>query len=193
MTKATLIAAIASTAIAGIISLADKRMKEVDADKAAIKRGYEAVTISKMACEGLRAGEFCITDRELSVSVFSDDLKDDAIFSTTTYYIYDKVKCEAEVNLGFYAVMIEGKIRKAFFDGSNLNFLAGADRIKVSKQLDISSEELAKEIKELRKQYNRTTELESEVKILKKKLETLETKDAKDSKKHKDINEKTLA
>lgn len=180
MTKATIITAIASTAVSAILVAIDKRMKEVDADKAAIKRGYEAVTISKMACEGLRAGEFCITDRELSISVFGDDLKDDTIFSTTTYYIYDKVKCEAEVNLGFYAVMVEGKIRKAFFDGTNLNFLAGADRIKVTKQLDISSEELAKEIKELRKQSNRTAELESELKILKKELETMK----KDSKKH---------
>lgn len=182
MTKATLIAGIATTAIAGIISLADKHIREVERDKASIKRGYEKVSISKMACDGLSMGEYCVAGTELSIGMFGDDVKEDVVSKTTSFYIIDRKDYEAELDVGFYAVNDNGKIRKAFFNGEDtIFFIAGADKVKVTKQLDITSEKIVKEISTFRKQSDRTAELESEVKILKKKLESIE-KESKDSK-----------
>ena len=92
MTKATvkLATLAASTIIAGIVTLADKRIKERDEDRARIKRGYESVSISKMACEGLSMGEYCIAGDELSIALFGDDVKEDVISSTRSFYIINR-------------------------------------------------------------------------------------------------------
>ena len=185
MTKATMKLAtiIASTAIAGIVTLADKRIKEHDDERRAIKRGYERVSVSKMACEGLRLGEYCVTGSEIAINMFGDDVKNDVISSTRSFYILDRKEYPAELDCGFYAVMDDGKVRKAFFNGEDtIYFISGADEVKTTKKLDVESKDLVKEVKELRRQTNRTAELESEVKILKKKLESIE-KESKDSKK----------
>lgn len=194
MTKATLIAGIATTAIAGIISLADKHIREVERDKASIKRGYEKVSISKMACDGLSMGEYCVAGTELSIGMFGDDVKEDVVSKTTTFYIIDRKDYEAELDVGFYAVNDNGKIRKAFFNGEDtIFFIAGADKVKVTSKIDLESAALAKEVKELRHQTNRATELESEIRLLKKKIESLENESPKNSKKGKESTEKTLA
>ena len=194
MTKATLIAGIATTAIAGIISLADKHIREVERDKASIKRGYEKVSISKMACDGLSMGEYCVAGTELSIGMFGDDVKDDVVSKTTSFYILSRKDYEAEIDPGFYAVMDDGKVRKAFFNGEDtIYFISGADNVKVTKTLDINSEKLVEEIKAFKKQTDRTTELETEIRLLKKKIESLENESPKNSKKGKESTEKTLA
>lgn len=196
MTKATIKLATlaASTIIAGIVTLADKRIREVERDKASIKRGYERVSVSKMACEGLSMGEYCVSGNEIAVCVFGNDVKDDVVSETTSFYIIDKKECLAEIDAGFYAAMNDGKLRKVFFNGEDtLFFIAGADKVKVTSKIDLESAALAKEVKELRHQTNRATELESEIRLLKKKIESLENESPKNSKKGKESTEKTLA
>lgn len=163
---------IASTVISAV-AIADKAIQRVDKEKAAVRRGYKQVHASSMACTGLELGEFCVANDELCIHLLPDDMTGNTVI--TSIYITDKVSSiDCDLECGFYAINVKGKIRRAFFDGENFNILSKCAAIKVNRKVDLETAGLYDELKELRKQCDRTHELETELKLMHKKIADLE-------------------
>lgn len=171
MTNVKNILTIASTLV-GAIALADKAIKRVDDEKAAVRRGYKEVHASSMACDGLKLGEFCVTNDELCIHLLPDDMTGNTVI--TSIYITDRISnIDCDIDTGFYAVTVNGRIRRAFFDGENFLILGKCNAIKVNRKADIETADMYNELRELRKQLDRTKRLECEVDALHKQIEQL--------------------
>lgn len=170
--KLSTLATIATTTLGVVSLIADK----VDERNRTIRRGYEKIHVSHMACKGLEIGEFCITDSNLCIHLLPNDEKENV--AICSLYIERRIELEAELDIGFYAVNVEGKLRKAFFDGEYVNVIIGGDHIKVTNKLDLETANLIEEVNALRKQLNKADDMAEEIKALRKKIEDLAAADA---------------
>lgn len=161
-----------ASALVGAIAVADKAIQRVDAEKSAARRGYKEVHASSMACEGLKLGEFCIANNEVCVHILPDDRTGNTVI--TSIYITDRISnVDCDLECGFYAINVKGKIRRAFFDGENFNILSKCAAIKVNRKVDLETYDMVNELHDLRRQLDNTKALEAEVKRLTADLEKL--------------------
>lgn len=162
-----------ASALVGAIAVADKAIQRVDAEKSAARRGYNEVHASSMACEGLKLGEFCVTNDELCIYILPDDRTGNTVI--TSISIIDRISnVDCDLEMGFYAVTVAGRIRRCFFDGNDFLILGKSSSIKVNRKIDLETADMYNELKELRKQCDRTHELETELKLMHKKIADLE-------------------
>ena len=170
--KLSTLATIATTAFGAASLVADK----IDERNRTIRRGYQKTHISSMACHGLQLGEFCLANSELCIHLLPEDEKENVC--VCSLYVERCVDFEAEIDTGFYAVNIDGKLRKAFFDGERILVIVGGDHIRVNRKLDLETANLVNEVAALRKQTNKAAELEAELKALRKQVDLLTAADA---------------
>ena len=162
---------IASTLV-GAIALADKAIRRNDEEKATVRRGYKQVHASTMACDGLKLGEFCVANDELCIHLLPDDMTGNTVI--TSIYVEDRISnVDCDIAEGFYAVTVNGRIRRTFFDGENFLILGKCNAIKVNRKVDLETAGLYEEVRNLRKQLDNTKALEAEVKRLTADLEKL--------------------
>ena len=181
--KLSTLSTIVSSAIGAAYIIADK----VDERNRTIRRGYQKTHISSMACNGLKLGEFCLANSELCIHLLPEDEKENVC--VCSLHVERCVDFEAEIDTGFYAVNIDGKLRKAFFDGECILVIVGGDHIRVNRKLDLETANLVNEVAALRKQTNKAVELEAELKALRKQVEVLTVADAEKAARIKELEE----
>lgn len=181
--KLSTLATIATTAFGAASLIADK----VDERNRTIRRGYQKTHISSMACHGLQLGEFIVSDSQLCIHLLPEDEKENVC--VCSLYVERCVDFEAEIDTGFYAVNIDGKLRKAFFDGERILVIVGGDHIRVNRKLDLETANLVNEVATLRKQLDKTADMEAEIKALRKQVETLAAADAEKAAKIEELSE----
>lgn len=173
-------ATIASTLV-GAIALADKAIRRNDEEKAAVRRGYQKVHASSMACSGLKLGEFCVTEDDLCIHLLPDDMTGNTVITSIT--VIDRISSiDCDIDAGFYAVTVNGRIRRCFFDGNDFLVLGKSSAIKVNRKVDLETADMVNELHDLRKQLDHTKKLETELSEMRKKLEQLEKQPAKGDK-----------
>ena len=161
-----------ASALVGAIAVADKAIQRVDAEKSAARRGYKEVHASSMACEGLKLGEFCVTNDELCIYILPDDRTGNTVI--TSISIIDRISnVDCDLEMGFYAVTVAGRIRRCFFDGNDFLILGKCNAIKVNRKVDLETYDMVNELHDLRRQLDNTKALEAEVKRLTADLEKL--------------------
>lgn len=162
-----------ASALVSAVAIADKAIQRVDAEKSAARRGYQRVHASSMACSGLKLGEFCATEDDLCIHLLPDDRTGNTVI--TSISIVDRISSiDCDIDAGFYAVTVNGRIRRTFFNGDDFLVLGKSSAIKVNRKIDIETADMYNELKELRKQCDNSKALEAEVKRLTAKIADLE-------------------
>ena len=183
--KLSTLSTIVSSAIGAAYIIADK----VDERNRTIRRGYQKVHASSMACNGLKLGEFCTADNFLCIHILPEDMKSNLCISS--FCIEDRISnITCDIDAGFYAVNVNGKIRRTFFDGNNFLILGkDAEEVKVNRKVDLETYDLVNEVAALRKQTNKAVELEAELKALRKQVEVLTLADAEKAARIKELED----
>lgn len=162
-----------ASALVSAVAIADKAIKRSDEEKTAVRRGYKEVHASSMACEGLKLGEFCVSNSDLCIHILPNDRTSNTVI--TSIYISDRISnVDCDLECGFYTVNVGGKIRRCFFDGNNFLILSKCNAVRVNRKIDLETYDMVNELHDLRKQLDHTKKLETELSEMRKKLEQLE-------------------
>lgn len=146
--KSTITSAVISTAIAGMVALADKAVKEYDAAKLRSRNGYKKVHVSSLMTGGIKPGQFCVSGDELMVGFIPEDMKSNV--SASSFQIEASITYASEEPAGWYFVRISGKTRIAFFDGDNILIVPSAkDYAYIKRELNIGTDLIRADIDDL--------------------------------------------